>query len=112
KEDIHCSGYRGPYDQLWMYCRACEIRKCMEKKGIETCFNCVEFQNLGCRSFEEISAFAQDRGRISGRILSNFTRMNLAGSSSRIQNGGVRAAVGQSHGTNADVVTALVNCGK
>jgi hypothetical protein len=62
KEEIHCSGCQGPDDQLWMYCRACKLRKCMDGKGIETCFNCKEFQNWECGKFEEVSAFAQDRG--------------------------------------------------
>lgn len=49
-EDIHCKGCMS--DDLFMYCRKCEIRDCVKDKGIEGCHECDEFP---CRYIDQFA---------------------------------------------------------
>jgi len=40
-EDIHCGGCLS--DDLFMYCRQCEIRACTKEKGYTGCHECDDF---------------------------------------------------------------------
>lgn len=47
-EDIRCNGCLS--DDIFMYCRRCDIRDCNRKKGYEGCHQCDEFP---CQFIEE-----------------------------------------------------------
>lgn len=40
-EEIHCKGCLS--DDLFLYCRVCPIRDCVERKGLMGCHQCGEF---------------------------------------------------------------------
>ncbi|MBW1660361.1 MAG: DUF3795 domain-containing protein [Deltaproteobacteria bacterium] len=40
-EDIRCKGCQS--DEIFVYCRQCPIRDCVEKKGYEGCYQCDDF---------------------------------------------------------------------
>jgi ribosomal protein L37AE/L43A len=46
RQEMRCGGCKS--DQLYPGCRACDLRECARKKGVERCFECREYP---CRSF-------------------------------------------------------------
>jgi len=53
-EDINCDGCSGDSGRLFLYCGACEVRKCAREKKVETCANCPEY------SCEKLDKFLTD----------------------------------------------------
>jgi hypothetical protein len=42
-EDINCDGCPGDSGRLFVYCRACEVRRCAREKNVANCAVCPEY---------------------------------------------------------------------
>lgn len=42
-EDIYCSGCASLQGRLFIYCRVCQIRRCVLNKGVSSCGECLDY---------------------------------------------------------------------
>jgi hypothetical protein len=52
-EDVNCDGCPGDSGRLFVYCGACEVRRCAREKQVATCAVCPEYS---CARLDEFCA--------------------------------------------------------
>ena len=62
RDEIRCEGCLGPVEDLWRNCKTCEIRACLQERGLVFCYECPEFENSSCSKYERIREFCSNRG--------------------------------------------------
>jgi hypothetical protein len=60
-EDINCEGCLAEGENIFNYCKVCEIRKCGKEKGIENCAHCSDYACDKLEKFFEMVPAAKDR---------------------------------------------------
>ncbi|HEX9915383.1 MAG TPA: hypothetical protein VGB32_10730, partial [Candidatus Bathyarchaeia archaeon] len=55
-------GCGGPPEEMWVNCRLCPVRGCLDEKEYRTCAECGEFAGRSCESYERLAAFCLKRG--------------------------------------------------
>jgi len=62
KEKVRCRGCIGPLDEMWLNCRRCTVRACLEEKGYGFCHECPAFDDGSCERSERLNRFCAERG--------------------------------------------------
>jgi len=58
-EDINCDGCSGASGRLFVYCKACEVRRCASEKKVASCAVCPEYSCARLDAFCEIMPAAR-----------------------------------------------------
>jgi hypothetical protein len=61
KDITDCDGCKTEGGRLFSACKACVIRKCVEKKGVENCAHCPDYACKDLLAFFETDAGAKAR---------------------------------------------------
>jgi hypothetical protein len=68
-EDINCEGCQAEGENIFNYCKVCEIRKCGKEKGIENCSHCSDY---ACDKLEKFFEMVPDAKNRLDRIKQNL----------------------------------------
>jgi hypothetical protein len=60
-EDINCEGCLSEGENIFNYCRVCEIRKCGKEKGVMNCAYCDEYTCEKLEKFFQMVPAAKER---------------------------------------------------
>lgn len=60
-EDIVCDGCQSDTGNVFSYCKVCEIRSCVNEKGLETCADCPKYACERLQEFFKLVPVAQDQ---------------------------------------------------
>ncbi len=73
--NLYCQGYQVVDKTCWPY-NHCPRRACLEAKGLEFCYECMEFEQGGCEEWKEL---AEAHAKIGMDLGKNLLRIKSVG---------------------------------